>query len=45
VRKGYPWRPEECPVPKKYRLDWFFARFTLFSAAVKYFPAALRKAA
>jgi ubiquinone/menaquinone biosynthesis C-methylase UbiE len=45
LRKGYPWRPDECPVPKKYRLDWFFARLTLFSAAVKYFPAAIRKAA
>ena len=39
VRKGYPWHPDECPVPKNYRLDWFFARMTLFSAKAKYFPA------
>jgi ubiquinone/menaquinone biosynthesis C-methylase UbiE len=45
LRKGYPWTAEECPVPKKYRLDWFFARFTLFSAKAKYFPAAASKAA
>ncbi len=44
VRKDYPWDPADCPVPKNRRLDWFFARFTLFSAPVKYFPAA-RKAA
>lgn len=39
VRKGYPWLPDECPVPKNHRLDWFFARMTLFSAKAKYFPA------
>jgi len=45
LRKGYPWRPHECPVPKSHRLDWFFARLTLFSAAVKYFPAATHRVA
>ena len=42
LRKGYPWSPRDCPVPKKYRLDWFFAQFTLFSATPKYTPAAKR---
>lgn len=45
LRKGYPWAPNDCPVPKAHRLDWFFARFTLFSAKPKYFPAASAKAA
>ncbi|HSS14039.1 MAG TPA: class I SAM-dependent methyltransferase, partial [Rhizomicrobium sp.] len=40
LRKGYPWRPGDIPVPKNHRLDWFFARVTLFSAAAKYIPAA-----
>jgi ubiquinone/menaquinone biosynthesis C-methylase UbiE len=40
LRKGYPWSVRDCPVPKKYRLDWFFAQFTLFSAMPKYTPAA-----
>jgi len=45
LRKGYPWEPKDCPVPKNHRLDWFFARATLFSAKPKYIPAAPRKAA
>jgi ubiquinone/menaquinone biosynthesis C-methylase UbiE len=45
LRKGYPWRPGDCPVPKEYRLDWFFARTTLFSAKPKYIPAAVDNAA
>jgi hypothetical protein len=44
LRKDYPWRRHDCPVPKNHRLDWFFARVTLFSAAVKYIPAATGKA-
>lgn len=40
LRKGYPWLPQDCPVPKRYRLDWFFARTTLFSAKPKYIAAA-----
>jgi len=42
LRKGYPWSLRDSPVPKKYRLDWFFAQFTLFSATPKYTPAAKR---
>jgi hypothetical protein len=44
LRKGYPWRRHDCPVPRNHRLDWFFARTTLFSATVKYIPAAAGKA-
>jgi ubiquinone/menaquinone biosynthesis C-methylase UbiE len=44
LRKGYPWRPHDCPVPKNHRLDWFFARTTLFAATAKYIPAIARKA-
>lgn len=40
LRKGYPWSSQDCPVPAKYRLDWFFARSTLFSAAPVYTQAA-----
>jgi hypothetical protein len=40
LRKGYPWTPGDCPVPKKYRLDWSFALFTLLSTTPKYIPAA-----
>jgi ubiquinone/menaquinone biosynthesis C-methylase UbiE len=39
IRQGYPWAAAECPVPSKYRLDWFFARTTLFAATPDYFPA------
>jgi len=45
LRKGYPWAPGDNPVPKNHRLDWFFARVTLFSARPKYIPAATRRAA
>ena len=45
LRNGYPWEPKDIPVPKDHRLDWFFARVTLFSSKPKYFPAASRKAA
>ena len=44
LRKGYPWRRHESPVPKNHRLDWFFARVTLFAATAKYIPATTRKA-
>ena len=40
LRKGYPWGRHDCPVPTNHRLDWFFARVTLFSAKVSYIPAA-----
>ncbi len=44
LRKGYPWRRHDCPVPRNHRLDWLFARTTLFSAKAKYIPAAASKA-
>jgi ubiquinone/menaquinone biosynthesis C-methylase UbiE len=44
LRKGYPWRRQDCPVAKTYRLDWLFARLTLFAARPKYFPAMSSKA-
>ncbi len=45
LRKDYPWRRHDCPVPKNHRLDWFFARTTLFAATAKYIPAVSRSAA
>jgi ubiquinone/menaquinone biosynthesis C-methylase UbiE len=40
LRKGYPWGPDDCPVPKNYSLEWLFARLTLFSARPNFIPAA-----
>jgi hypothetical protein len=42
VRKGLPWEPQDCPVPKDLRTEWNFARLTLFSAAPKFIPDASR---
>lgn len=44
IRGGYPWRRQDCPVPKNYKLDWLVAQATLFAAAAKYIPAIARKA-
>jgi SAM-dependent methyltransferase len=43
LRKGYPWSPRACPVPAKYRLEWFFAQFTLFSSAPIYTQAGIEE--
>lgn len=40
LRQGYPWGKDDCPVPKTYSLEWFFARLTLFSARPNLIPAA-----
>lgn len=29
VRKGFPWTPETCPVPRQYRSEWRILRTTL----------------
>jgi ubiquinone/menaquinone biosynthesis C-methylase UbiE len=32
LRKGLPWKPRDCPVPRDLRMEWTLARFSLFSA-------------
>ena len=44
LRKGLPWEPQDCPVPKNLRTEWKLGRFTLFSAAAKFIPAASQSA-
>jgi len=39
LRKGFPWAPQDCPVPKQLRVEWRLGRFTLFSAPAKFTPA------
>jgi SAM-dependent methyltransferase len=40
VRKGLPWEPRDCPVPKEMRVEWNLARLTLFSGSKKFIPSA-----
>jgi ubiquinone/menaquinone biosynthesis C-methylase UbiE len=39
VRRGLPWEPQDCPVPKEMRVEWNLARFTLFSGSKKFVPS------
>ena len=39
VRKGLPWDPQDCPVPKEIRVEWNLARFTFFSGSKKFIPS------